>query len=239
MASIVFTKRSATVEADKSIHSQLRLVYFSDGPAYETLHAICKTMAPYFKSYVKEKGKIDRDGDKMAPSVEKKIAELEMGLLHLQQNIDIPEITLSVHPLIQQVIKQCTEEGKKPKVADFGLKVEDSTFLNQLQNGVNRWIKEIQKVSLKPKSNAVGTTKIVREDRRHDYNFWFRFTNSRIYAFLIRIFSFNLLRHSVNPCSHLMMIFCSSHVLYTRLLSSFSSSHFINTLKNQKLREII
>jgi len=30
----------------------------------------------------------------MAPTVEKKIAELEMGLLHLQQNIDIPEITL-------------------------------------------------------------------------------------------------------------------------------------------------
>jgi hypothetical protein len=31
-----------------------------------------------------------RDGDKMATSMEKKIAELEMGLLHLQQNIDIP-----------------------------------------------------------------------------------------------------------------------------------------------------
>ena len=30
----------------------------------------------------------------MATSMEKKIAELEMGLLHLQQNIDIPEISL-------------------------------------------------------------------------------------------------------------------------------------------------
>lgn len=47
-----------------------------------------------------------RDGDKMAPSVEKKIAELEMGLLHLQQNIDIPEITLPVHPLVAAVIKR-------------------------------------------------------------------------------------------------------------------------------------
>lgn len=42
----------------------------------------------------------------MAPSVEKKIAELEMGLLHLQQNIDIPEITLPVHPLVAAAIKR-------------------------------------------------------------------------------------------------------------------------------------
>lgn len=86
------------------------------------------------------------DGDKMAPTVEKTLAELEMGLLHLQQNIDIPEITLPVHPIVASVIKRCSDENRKPKVADFGDKVDDSTFLNQLQNGVNRWIKEIQKV---------------------------------------------------------------------------------------------
>ena len=148
MSSLVLIKRGTLVEADKAIHPQLRIVTLSDGPAYETLHAISKTMAPYFKSYVKESGRADRDGDKMAPSVEKKIAELEMGLLHLQQNIDIPEISLPVHPVVLQVIKQCSDEGRKPKVADFGNKVEDSTFLNQLQNGVNRWIKEIQKVSV-------------------------------------------------------------------------------------------
>lgn len=39
----------------------------------------------------------------MAPSVEKKIAELEMGLLHLQQNIDIPDISLPIHPTVAQV----------------------------------------------------------------------------------------------------------------------------------------
>lgn len=44
-----------------------------------------------------------RDGDKMAPAVEKKIAELEMGLLHLQQNIDIPDISLTIHPIVAQV----------------------------------------------------------------------------------------------------------------------------------------
>ena len=82
----------------------------------------------------------------MVPSVEKKILELEMSLLHLQQNIDIPEITLLIHPVVGNMIKKCSEEGRKAKVQDFGNKVEDSSFLNQLQHGVNRWIREIQKV---------------------------------------------------------------------------------------------
>ena len=82
----------------------------------------------------------------MAPSVEKKLEELEIGLLHLQQNIDIPEITLTVHPVVTAVIKKCTEEGTEPKVADFGERVKDPTFLNALQYGVSRWIREIQKV---------------------------------------------------------------------------------------------
>ncbi|XP_072938013.1 dynein heavy chain, cytoplasmic isoform X3 [Epargyreus clarus] len=158
VAAFVCIKRGAVIEADKSIHSQLRLINLSDGSPYETLHAfISKTMAPFFKSYVKESGRADRDGDKMAPSVEKKIAELEMGLLHLQQNIDIPEITLPVHPLVAAVIKRAADEGRKPRVADFGDKVEDSTFLNQLQNGVNRWIKEIQKVTKLDRDPSNGT----------------------------------------------------------------------------------
>lgn len=87
----------------------------------------------------------------MAPSVEKKIAELEMGLLHLQQNIEIPEISLLIHATIANIAKQCYERGEKPKVTDFGDKVEDPTFLNGLQSGVNRWIREIQKVESLPK----------------------------------------------------------------------------------------
>ena len=127
---------------------QIRVINFSEDSPYETLHAfVSKSLAPYFKSYIKESGRAEREGDKMVPSVEKKMTELEMGLLHLQQNIDIPEISLQVHPSVANVVKKCSEEGRKPKVVDFGDLVEDSTFLNQLQNGVNRWIKEIQKVN--------------------------------------------------------------------------------------------
>uniref|UniRef100_A0A2P2HXP1 Dynein heavy chain, cytoplasmic n=1 Tax=Hirondellea gigas TaxID=1518452 RepID=A0A2P2HXP1_9CRUS len=158
ITSVLVIKRGLVVEADKSIPSQVRCLNLSDGSPYETLHAyVSNAVAPYFKSFVKESGKIERDGDKMAPAVEKKIAELEMGLLHLQQNIDIPDISLPIHPVVAQTIKKCADEGTRPKVADFGTKVDDSNFLNQLQSGVARWTREIQKVTKLDRDPSSGT----------------------------------------------------------------------------------
>ena len=151
-------KRGPVVEAEKALSTQLRLMTLGEGSPYETLHDyVAGAVAPYFKSFVRDSGKADREGDKMAASMEKKIAELEMGLLHLQQNIDIPEITLNVHPAVDKVIKKAAEVGTKPKVADFGDKVEDSTFLNALQNQVSKWIREIQKVTKLDRDPSSGT----------------------------------------------------------------------------------
>uniref|UniRef100_H3C202 Dynein cytoplasmic 1 heavy chain 1 n=1 Tax=Tetraodon nigroviridis TaxID=99883 RepID=H3C202_TETNG len=156
--SLALIKRTGVIDADKPISTQVRVLTLSEDSPYETLHSfISNAVAPFFKSYIRESGKADRDGDKMAPSVEKKIAELEMGLLHLQQNIEIPEISLLIHPNIANIAKQCYERGEKPKVTDFGDKVEDPTFLNQLQSGVNRWIREIQKVTKLDRDPASGT----------------------------------------------------------------------------------
>lgn len=59
--SVVFVKRGSVVEADKSMQSQLRVMNFSEGSPYETLHSfVSKSIAPYFKSYVKESGRADR-----------------------------------------------------------------------------------------------------------------------------------------------------------------------------------
>ena len=80
------------------------------------------------------------------PSVQKKINELEVGLLHLQQNIDIPEISLPIHPTIQSVVKKANDAGRKPSTEELSGSLGDSTFLNALQKDVSRWIREIQKV---------------------------------------------------------------------------------------------
>ncbi|KAL8576163.1 hypothetical protein ACOMHN_027818 [Nucella lapillus] len=51
MISIVFIKRGPVVEADKAVSSQVRVMNFSDGSPYETLHAyVSNAVAPYFKS---------------------------------------------------------------------------------------------------------------------------------------------------------------------------------------------
>ena len=105
------------IEAEKSIASQLRVISLSEGSAYETLHAYVSTaMAPYFKSFIRSSGASDRDGDKMATSMEKKIAELEMGLLHLQQNIDIPEIQLMVHPQVSIISHDFSAEDTSAEI---------------------------------------------------------------------------------------------------------------------------
>jgi hypothetical protein len=40
------------------------------------------------------------------PATKKKFAELELQLLHLQQNVEIPETHLIVHPMILKVVQE-------------------------------------------------------------------------------------------------------------------------------------
>lgn len=59
--SVLCIKRGIVIEADKSFASQIRSINLSDGSPYETLHAyISNAVAPFFKSFVKESGKIER-----------------------------------------------------------------------------------------------------------------------------------------------------------------------------------
>ncbi|XP_063712959.1 cytoplasmic dynein 1 heavy chain 1-like isoform X4 [Symsagittifera roscoffensis] len=160
LASVLFLKRGLVIEAEKSVPSQLRVMTLDDPSAtpYETLHNyVSNAVAPYFKSYIRATGKNDRDSDKLAPSVEKKLAELEMSLLHLQQNIEIPDVILQIHPTVVATIKKAKDEDRTAKVEDFDDLIEDSSFLNALQNGVNRWIREIQKVTKLDRDAASGT----------------------------------------------------------------------------------
>ena len=102
-------------------------------------------------------GSNNSTSDQFASLMEKRIAEVEMGFLHLQQNIEIPEINIVIHPIVLQMIKKCNEENRKPRVDDFSDRVEDTNFLNQLQSGVSRWIREIKKVTKLDRDPSTGT----------------------------------------------------------------------------------
>lgn len=41
----------------------------------------------------------------------RKFAELELSLLHLQQNVEIPETHLIIHPVIQRAVEQVRQSA--------------------------------------------------------------------------------------------------------------------------------
>lgn len=98
------------------------------------------------------------EGDKLVPTVQKNMNELAVSLLHLQQNIAIPEITLTVHPIIAAAVKMAQGENRRPTVEDVeqirkardtaGDQQPESSFLNSLHKIVSSWIREIRRVSI-------------------------------------------------------------------------------------------
>lgn len=100
------------------------------------------------------------------PVTKKKLAELELSLLHLQQNIEIPELFLSLHPVIQTAVDSATKHNARPNLdmvpSDL---LQDSSFLNSLQSTVNAWIKSIQSITKMSRDTESGTA-------TQEINFW-------------------------------------------------------------------
>ncbi|KIJ38518.1 hypothetical protein M422DRAFT_258888, partial [Sphaerobolus stellatus SS14] len=95
-----------------------------------------------------------------------KFAELELSLLHLQQNVEIPETHLIIHPIIQRVIAEAQANGQRPNISLIPAKtLNDSTFLNTLHGNVNQWIKAIQSVTKLNRDVSSGTAS-------QEVNFW-------------------------------------------------------------------
>lgn len=159
---------------------------------YEALHSVIHlAVAPYFEAYVNARSasaaerqdaygrglnvtgaalaaqKAKEAENKMGiPMAKRKIAELELSLLHLQQNVEIPEIILNIHPVVQKAIDKCRAEGRRATTDVFDpTLMADSSFLNKLQSDVNGWIKEIQKVTKLSRDPASGTAS-------QEINFW-------------------------------------------------------------------
>jgi dynein heavy chain 1 len=61
--------------------------------------------------------------------------------------VEIPEIQLWIHPIVQHAVDKSHEKGSKITVETVKEAMNDTTFLNKLQSDVNGWIKEIQKVT--------------------------------------------------------------------------------------------
>ncbi|KAG5439721.1 hypothetical protein PCANB_000003 [Pneumocystis canis] len=137
---------------------------------YTLIHSV---VSPYFDAFAKENDKefntakpLDPEYKSGIPSTKKKIAELELSLLNLQQNVEIPKISLTVHPEIEKFIIECQKQDIHPSIQFFPSNLlTDSTFLNSLQSNVNFWIKSIQTVTGISHDPASGSAS-------QEINFW-------------------------------------------------------------------
>ncbi|KAL8276643.1 hypothetical protein RQP46_010992 [Phenoliferia psychrophenolica] len=151
----------------------------SGSGVYEGLHRLVHWgVAPAFEAFVESKAKKGQQGRSRAddtkdadskmgiPMTTKKFAELELSLLHLQQNVEIPEIVLSFHPAISSAIVAAKSANHRPSVESIEPSLlSDTAFLNKLQGEVNNWIKEIQNVTKLNRDVASGTAS-------QEVNFW-------------------------------------------------------------------
>ena len=124
-------------------------------PAEALYSVIHLALSPYFDAYTRGqelsvggKSRFDVESKTGVPGTKKRLAELELSLLHLQQNVEIPELYLPLPDVVRETINSATARNLRPTVdmIPSGL-LADSKFLNDLQNTVNSWIKSIQTVT--------------------------------------------------------------------------------------------
>lgn len=94
------------------------------------------------------------------------LANASLSQPTVQQNVEIPEIVLSIHPAISAAIASAQASGTRPSVDSIDpTLLSDSAFLNKLQGEVNSWIKEIQNVTKLSRDVDSGTAS-------QEINFW-------------------------------------------------------------------
>ncbi|KAG2358351.1 cytoplasmic dynein heavy chain 1 [Suillus spraguei] len=170
VTSLALIKRGPTLDPVTPLATQLHILNLFGGEEtpYESLHAVVSCgVKPWFDAFVGARGG-GKDGDsKMGiPMTKKKFAELELSLLHLQQNVEIPETHLIIHPVIQRAVEQAHASGARPNISHIPPKqLNESSFLNTLHGHVNMWIKAIQAVTKLSRDVSSGTAS-------QEINFW-------------------------------------------------------------------
>ncbi|THV06252.1 cytoplasmic dynein heavy chain 1 [Dendrothele bispora CBS 962.96] len=169
---LAIIKRSSILDPLTPLVTQLHFLNLFGGEEtpYESLHAIVSSgVKPSHDAFVGSRGSgtgKDVDAKMGIPMTKKKFAELELSLLHLQQNVEIPETHLIIHPVIQRAVEQAQAAGVRPNISYIPSQtLSDSTFLNTLHGHVNSWIKSIQAVTNLTRDVASGTAS-------QEINFW-------------------------------------------------------------------
>ncbi|KAF2682234.1 cytoplasmic dynein-like protein 1 heavy chain 1 [Lentithecium fluviatile CBS 122367] len=145
-----------------------------DVSPYEFLRSVLRTsIEPYFDNYTKSQrsltgaySKGDNDARTGISAAKKKMNELDLTLGNLGSNVEIPELLLPLHPVIQNGLETAQERNLKPSTELLPAAIlTDSSFLNGLQSTVNGWIKSIRKITHTERDPKAGSA-------TQEINFW-------------------------------------------------------------------
>ncbi|GAB7338645.1 hypothetical protein MBLNU457_5378t2 [Dothideomycetes sp. NU457] len=186
VASLAILKRPVPILPTLPLSSQLSVINLPGAAGsssgsdvqnttpYEALHSLVHfALAPYFDAYTRGQEsantygrQADVDAKTGIPATKRRIAELELSLRNLQQNSEVPELHLAIHPLIQTVVNESRARGEKPSITQLPSNLlSDASFLNSLQASVNGWIKSIQEATQRTRNVNTGTA-------MQEKNFW-------------------------------------------------------------------
>jgi dynein heavy chain 1, cytosolic len=149
--------------------------------AFEILHSyVHNALAPYFDANTKghhlangSRGRADVDSKTGIPVTKKRWNDLELSLLHLQQNVEIPEVSLAFHSVVAAALEDAEARHTKPTIELIsGALIQDSTFLNNLQANVNNWIKSIQGITKMTRDPSGSTSQDFNFTASQEVNFW-------------------------------------------------------------------
>jgi dynein heavy chain 1 len=166
VASVAFLKRAQRLDSTYPIAGQVQVINLpglaslndaannnTAASPFAALHSIVhNALGPYFDAYIRSrdpaestKSRTDPDAKTGVPGTKRRIAELEMSLLHLQQNTEIPIVQLPLHEVVRAAIADAEAQGKRPSIPQETL--ENTIVINSVQSNVNSWIKAIQAIT--------------------------------------------------------------------------------------------
>lgn len=158
--SVMFIKCNTTIEAGRPLGQQIYFCQMKNGAPYEAmLNFVRHAFLPFSRSIMA----VDKDESKeytdfnTLRTVNSTLSELEISLLRCQQNIEIPQIRLEIHPVVKDILSRKTED-EKLSMEDLP-KLDMDNFLNEITRMVSDWKKLISSVTKLDRDVSSGSTK--------------------------------------------------------------------------------
>ena len=181
---VAFLKRPSAISNDIPINRQVSVVnlpVLGSGDAvgmgagvspYERLHSLVRgAITPFFEAAARsvESGteKVRQEGDAKTgvSGARRRLADLEVSLQNLQQNVEVEAPRLQIHEAVQAQLQEANGDWQLAAVQIPDAALSDSALLNRLQNMGNEWIKQMRDFALLTEERPVGTV-------TQEKNFW-------------------------------------------------------------------